>query len=489
MANSLQTEITLAHFALNGIYTSEGSSPQFGLGDLLQGIYSIASAGAAGVSSFNGRTGAVSPQVGDYNTTLIAEGSNLYFTQARVLATLLTGFSATPGTVTSADTVLSAIGKLVANESNDLHVNGSNYMNGNIGFSPDATYTIGETSTTFRPFAVYSSSILGAGLDGTGTLKLGQVSGGGASIVGSASALTLSANARSVLAFDGLGNITFNANTQLATNPFISFGTDGIAILGGYPSPGVATQVRPGYAAVKYAIGIGTGAGETGTLQLGDYSYGNNLVGTSTGTMTLTLNNKRRWFIDASGNWWLDQDAAGGNPTINFTVDGARDIGQSNITLRPRNVWVANEVGIGLDNLGTLAMGSGGANMVGNSSGTLQFNNGVTQTGIVDTTGDWTFTASVTSPTLKSTAPQTTITGSAGSSVCSQPFQGSSYKKVIIYLNGYTNNGTQTYTFPTAFTHTPVAVYTAAGATPTISTTTVSVSSTTTTGYVILEGF
>lgn len=48
-------------------------------------------------------------------TTDLAEGSNLYFTAARVLATVLTGLStATNAVITAADTVLSALGKLQA---------------------------------------------------------------------------------------------------------------------------------------------------------------------------------------------------------------------------------------------------------------------------------------------------------------------------------------------------------------------------------------
>ncbi|WP_430971701.1 beta strand repeat-containing protein [Sunxiuqinia rutila] len=38
------------------------------------------------VGSFNGRTGAVTPQAGDYTTTMVAEGTNLYYTDARVSA-------------------------------------------------------------------------------------------------------------------------------------------------------------------------------------------------------------------------------------------------------------------------------------------------------------------------------------------------------------------------------------------------------------------
>lgn len=45
-------------------------------------------------------------------TTVIPEGTNLYFTNARVLSTPLTGFVATSGTVTATDTVLTAIDKI-----------------------------------------------------------------------------------------------------------------------------------------------------------------------------------------------------------------------------------------------------------------------------------------------------------------------------------------------------------------------------------------
>ena len=67
-------------------------------------------------TSFNG-TGSISgaAKVAPFvpaSTTQLAEGSNLYFTVARVLATVLTGFAAATGTVAATDTVLQALQKL-----------------------------------------------------------------------------------------------------------------------------------------------------------------------------------------------------------------------------------------------------------------------------------------------------------------------------------------------------------------------------------------
>lgn len=77
------------------------------------GVLTFGSAG--GVVSVFSRNGAVTPQAGDYNTSLVPENTNLYFTVARVLATVLAGLStASSAVITTTDTVLSALGKLQA---------------------------------------------------------------------------------------------------------------------------------------------------------------------------------------------------------------------------------------------------------------------------------------------------------------------------------------------------------------------------------------
>lgn len=64
------------------------------------------------VVSVNGETGAVS-----LTTSNIAEGTNLYFTNARSIASTLTGYTSGAGTISSSDTILQAIQKLNGNVS------------------------------------------------------------------------------------------------------------------------------------------------------------------------------------------------------------------------------------------------------------------------------------------------------------------------------------------------------------------------------------
>lgn len=71
--------------------------------------------GTGSVTSVFGRTGVVVAQNGDYNTSQVTENTNLYFTQARVLSTPLTGYTSGAGTISATDTILQAIQKLNGN--------------------------------------------------------------------------------------------------------------------------------------------------------------------------------------------------------------------------------------------------------------------------------------------------------------------------------------------------------------------------------------
>ena len=98
-----------------------------------------------------------------------------------------------------------------------------------------------------------------------------------------------------------------------------------------------------------------------------------------------------------------------------------------------------------------------------------------------DSTGNSYFTKGINSTSIQTTA---------GNANFSQPFQGASYKKVIIYLSALT--GAQSYTFPTAFSHTPAIISTnglGAAVVTALSTSACTVTGAASTGFLFLEGY
>jgi hypothetical protein len=125
-----------------------------------------------------------------------------------------------------------------------------------------------------------------------------------------------------------------------------------------------------------------------------------------------------------------------------------------------------------------------------NTSGVPQ----LSQPAVGDVTGaapsaNPTFTGTVTAPVVNLTATQTPVAASGSGTVTfSQPEQGSSYKKVVIYCAAAT--GTASYVFPVAYSFTPMVLSQSLAATvTTISTTGVTVTGSASTGFIVLEGY
>ena len=125
-----------------------------------------------------------------------------------------------------------------------------------------------------------------------------------------------------------------------------------------------------------------------------------------------------------------------------------------------------------------------------NTSGTLSIN--------LANANTWTATqtfATIVPSLVNISSATTSVTGTtAGSFIWDMPFQGSGYKKVVVYLDGYENDTTtaQTITFPTAFSYAPNVYNPAAVPGITASTTALSIDPDTTTVYtawIIVEGF
>lgn len=98
---------------------------------------------------------------------------------------------------------------------------------------------------------------------------------------------------------------------------------------------------------------------------------------------------------------------------------------------------------------------------------------------------------SISIPFLKRDAAQTTVNGSvSGTAIFSQTDQGTSYKKAVVRLAVL--NGTASYTFPTAFVNTPSIITTnglASAIVTSLSTNAMTVTGTTTSGNIFIEGY
>lgn len=155
------------------------------------------------VTSVFGRTGAVVAASGDYTTTQVTEGTNQYFTNARVRGTDLAGYAVGSNTALAAtDTVLSAFGKVQAQ----------------INARPGTVTSVGLSAT--GPLSVSGSPITSSG-----TLALGW-SGSSSNLVRADGSTLAASTFQAALGYtpvnksgdSGIAALTFSDNIYFA-NP------------------------------------------------------------------------------------------------------------------------------------------------------------------------------------------------------------------------------------------------------------------------------
>jgi hypothetical protein len=251
------------------------------------------------------------------------------------------------------------------------------------------------------------------------TANTGQTINGGAS----AGSVTMAAST----AISKVGQALFVAQSSTAWS-VIALGTD----LGQGYAVGGSMNVA---AASSFASALGV----SGTLNLFSNVTFHNTAHTTT---TNTNQFGDLWVRATSGSWTLTLTAGTTNQIILATNEGTGTIA------------VVSSSGVVN---GVTSLPPGGS--------AIYLNNGTNW----DTVADF-------GCVLTQLAP-TTVAGTAGNLVCSQPFIGSGYKKALVIVGAtFVSVGGVTYTFPVAFSSTPVVTSGAvAGTTVTVSTTGVTV--------------
>lgn len=289
------------------------------------------------------------------NTGVVPESGNLYFTNARAIASVLTGYTSGAGTISAADTILSAIQKLNGNIG--ALVTGVSSVNGQTGAVTLTTTNIAEgtnlyytearvnantnvaANTAARHAAVTLGTANGLGLTGQ-QLSLGLASAG---VTGALSGTDWSTFNSKQQALNGTGfvkisgtTISYDNSTYLTTAAAASTylplagGTMTGNINWAANDVGLTWSRNTDGASIKF-ISVGDGTGES-YLQIGTSDNGNEaIVFTQTSLIRVQIDtdgllkngSSQKYVFENGGTWGIAITGNAGTVTNGVVTTGS----------------------------------------------------------------------------------------------------------------------------------------------------------------------
>lgn len=370
----------------------------------------------------------------------------------------------------------------------NVNINGGNANGNNTTNNSGGALSL-QAGTSFGS-AAGGTVTISSGTGGVGTGTAGatggttNITGGnggvGSSTSGNGGGATLKAGSGGGGVVGGTGGTTALTGGTGGTGSTSGGNGGNVTVAGG--SPGSNVAAAGGAISITGGNGSGTGAGGAGgaiTITTGP-AGGDNTANNNGGSFTVGLGASK----GGSGGPAITMTAgAGGLGTGTAGSNG----GAFNLTAGAGGV--GSSTGGAGGNL-TLVAGPGGNSASPGTGGFISLQTSATTTPVesvrILNSGSVNFVFAI-----NSNIAQSTVAGStSGNTVFSQPFAGTSYKKVMLYLSSLV--GTSSYVFPVTFTHVP-AILTTNGLASTIVTTLtavgVTVTGATSTGFIILEGY